>query len=466
MLNRIFAASIPANAAALPFLGSRHTSESGAVAGTLRGTWQSPSDTRTILLVIGGDVIARALAQLTGPRLVPVAFSFGWVAYAFATLANVFGDGRLLPPPDYGVKLFNPASGSSRDNRSWVLGRVVRDMEGPLEPNFGINLAIHVVTSGDPPSLDVCYYSGFAVILGQLLAASIPCIVSHDWSVLLLTGSGIVLCLLTGSLPQWNSEKYQARRVKSEGKGKGKVVALTAGNGSRNVFVIIDPGLGLDLEDLAGAQSPLHRQRVEGGNQIISMPATSLWGTQIACTTLAFLWMAFLITWTGVNTDPWFFILIGGSGMLQNLFVAGVKRKPSASGIHVKLVESIPRREVMHGLMDAERDYPGLGQVLLPEFFSTEGLAENEKLWWKGDRAPYDKSRPQDSFVNRSDTAADVRKARQEYAKIVETPKEVPSLRLAPPSSPSTPPNPSHFDPQRNVAAAVSSPNAQVSLPP
>ncbi|KAJ7249502.1 hypothetical protein B0H12DRAFT_694177 [Mycena haematopus] len=449
MLNWIFQAS-PANAAAIPSLVLRHTSESGTVASGVRGTWRSPSDTGTILLIIGGDVIARALAQLAGPRIVPVAFSFGWVAYAFATLANISGDGRLLPPPDYDVKLFNLASGISRDNRSWVLGRLVRDMEGPLEPETAINLSIHLVTSGDPPSLDFWYYFGVAVIFMQLGLAAIPWGLYDDWSILMLTLSGTILCLLTGSLPQWNSEKFQARRLSS----KGKVVALTVGNGSRHVFVIIDPGRGMDLEDLAGGQSPLHRQRAERGTKIISMRAR----TQFACVVLAFLWMIFLITWTSVDTNPWFVILVGGSGMVHNVLVAGVKRKPSASGIHIKLVESIPRKKVMHGLMDAELDYPGLGEVLLGEFFPTVRLRENEELWWKGNRAPYDKSRPQDSFVNRTNTA-DAQETRREYAKIVKPKPKEPVPSLASPSQPATIPPSS---PQPHVNTSSSDPKPQV----
>lgn len=40
--------------------------------------WSNPSNYAfTILLLLGGDVITRALAQLAGGPLTPVAFSFG-----------------------------------------------------------------------------------------------------------------------------------------------------------------------------------------------------------------------------------------------------------------------------------------------------------------------------------------------------------------------------------------------------
>lgn len=37
----------------------------------------NPSDVFSVLLILGGEVIARALAQLAGSGLAPVSFSFG-----------------------------------------------------------------------------------------------------------------------------------------------------------------------------------------------------------------------------------------------------------------------------------------------------------------------------------------------------------------------------------------------------
>ncbi|EPQ54741.1 hypothetical protein GLOTRDRAFT_13685, partial [Gloeophyllum trabeum ATCC 11539] len=59
--------------------------------------WRSPSDILSILLLIGGDIIQKALAQVSGYYFTPVAFSFGWIAYAFAALMSSFGDGKLMP---------------------------------------------------------------------------------------------------------------------------------------------------------------------------------------------------------------------------------------------------------------------------------------------------------------------------------------------------------------------------------
>jgi hypothetical protein len=39
--------------------------------------WTNPGDVFSVLLILGGDVIGRALAQLAGSPVTPVAFSFG-----------------------------------------------------------------------------------------------------------------------------------------------------------------------------------------------------------------------------------------------------------------------------------------------------------------------------------------------------------------------------------------------------
>jgi hypothetical protein len=52
--------------------------DAGVPADWFRDEWKSPSNYAfTILLLLGGDVITRALAQLAGGRITPVAFSFG-----------------------------------------------------------------------------------------------------------------------------------------------------------------------------------------------------------------------------------------------------------------------------------------------------------------------------------------------------------------------------------------------------
>ncbi len=93
---------IPPGLAALR-LGVRQSAADGSPSpsAVLGSQWANPSDVSTILMVIGGDVVQKALAQGTAKwYYTPVCFSFGWVTYAFTALVKILGVRRLLPPPD------------------------------------------------------------------------------------------------------------------------------------------------------------------------------------------------------------------------------------------------------------------------------------------------------------------------------------------------------------------------------
>jgi len=67
----------------------------------------------------------------------------------------------------------------------------------------------------------------------------------REWSVFLITFSGIVASTVAGGLPQRSIEKLPLKRSSS------KYIALTSGNGSRKVMIIYGGGVALDLEELA-----------------------------------------------------------------------------------------------------------------------------------------------------------------------------------------------------------------------
>lgn len=73
-------------------------SNSTAVADYLAAQWRNPNDILSILLLVGPEVIKSAIAQLAGRAITPVAFSFGWVAYAPASLLSSFGGTLTLHP--------------------------------------------------------------------------------------------------------------------------------------------------------------------------------------------------------------------------------------------------------------------------------------------------------------------------------------------------------------------------------
>ena len=54
--------------------------------------WKNPGDVFSVLLILGGDVVSRALAQLTGTSITPVAFSFGRQYWASLDLIQTCTD--------------------------------------------------------------------------------------------------------------------------------------------------------------------------------------------------------------------------------------------------------------------------------------------------------------------------------------------------------------------------------------
>jgi hypothetical protein len=169
--------------------------------------WHNPTNITSVLSVIGGDVIMKALAQLAGGTsvIVPVAFSFGWVAYSFSSLLAVVGDGRLMPPPDCEAIVINVESGYRRRNRSWVIGRLLRDFSTPLDNNVGLKIAVFEAMAEGELScnqlVDWIWWSGLGIIVLQLGIAALPCGLYGDWGILMVTAIGIFLALATGALP-------------------------------------------------------------------------------------------------------------------------------------------------------------------------------------------------------------------------------------------------------------------------
>ena len=95
-------------------------------------------------MIIGGDIVQRAVAQLAGhpSHFVPVAFSFGWVGYALNAVLSAIGEARLMPPPDCECILVNAESGYTKENRSWILSRLVRDHDLPTSAR-GLTIAFY-----------------------------------------------------------------------------------------------------------------------------------------------------------------------------------------------------------------------------------------------------------------------------------------------------------------------------------
>lgn len=226
------------------------------IAAELSSQWENPGDVLSLLLLIGGEVVQKAIAQLFGVYiqptsrspliyLTPVAFSFGWVGYAFMSLTSVIGDKQLMPSaPEGRCIAINCDSGYSRVNCSWLLDRIIRDHElaveahpgpeaaklnsselkmkaGVHEENLRISLRIDTFNlEGETgaPSIDHVWVLGWLTILAQLGISIAPWLLYSDWAIFLVTSSSTLFALLTGSLRQWSLEKWPGRRLNNKSK--------------------------------------------------------------------------------------------------------------------------------------------------------------------------------------------------------------------------------------------------------
>ncbi|KAI2468954.1 hypothetical protein F4781DRAFT_241175 [Annulohypoxylon bovei var. microspora] len=407
--------------------------------------FKNPTDVFSVLLILGGDVVARALAQLVGSRVTPVAFSFGWVAYAVTAVVSAVGENKLMPAADFPCKVVNGRNGFVRDNYSWVVGRVVRDFESWMDrqpraqdakPSYGNREEINGTAAAaaavqnpvracvkeiirqswddskrrarergkpDPerppkaglcvavyrarkarkryPGYDAPYIAGFLTCVLQLGVAAIPCGLYGDWSILLVTAAGTALSFVSGAIPQWSKEKWACRE------DADKTFVLTKGNGSQYAIVIEGAGVGLDLEDLAA---------VDGG-------ALTSHLTRLIVIVLAVLWILLLIAASGISQNTWFLLAVGGLGIIQNAYVAGASRSPEAFGMPLEFVEVIGKPRVMDVLFTVEERYPRLGRGMLPMFFTGE-LNDAEKKRWKDYRDKIEKEEKEKGEANKRES--------------------------------------------------------------
>lgn len=235
-----------------------------------------------------------------------------------------------MPESDSTLLVVEPNSGHRRQTRNWILGRLWRDyhyrLDGQLKhetPHDASKHDGHDEKQGPPPAgaenerkdgqvqkppfealrvtvfeledegglreqglpvLDLVWFMGLFVIALQLGIAAIPWGTNGQWDTFLITAAGNLFAVISGSLSQWRREKWACP------KNGGQTVAITEGNGSRSVIVILKkPGVGLDLEILA-----------QGTRTSPALPLT-----RFANSVLALLWIVLLITVEAISQNTW-----------------------------------------------------------------------------------------------------------------------------------------------------------------
>jgi hypothetical protein len=311
------------------------TDQPGLTKGELRAQWTNPGDVLSLLLLIGGDIVQKAIAQLIGRTIrpfkgsnleigiAPVAFSFGWVAYAFTNLLSAVGEKQLMPTADQQSIVVNCENGFVRSNQSWILARLLRDHEAQheIDPRGRDSIRIDIFELGahSKPSIDGVWWLGWLIMIVQVGIALVPWILHGDWGIMMIIICGNFMALLTCALPQWRDEKWAGRILTSD-----KVMCLTRGNGHYHIMVLIGRAGSWDIETLATATSAPRPE------------------TMIVSLSLAVLWICLLISVSGLKANAWYLIGVGGVGMLQNIYAAGAEREPSTSDIHLTKYSPVP----------------------------------------------------------------------------------------------------------------------------
>lgn len=269
------------------------------------------------------------------------------MAYSITTLVAALGPNILIPAnPDCGCKVISGRSGYARDNTSWMIGRLARDMDhwageatrvrmqqnrddrwarmrakdaAAAKPPTRAGLVVLVYAPSKTVEAGVLrrdwlYWSCVVTMVLQLGLAAVPIGVYGDWGILLLTVAGTFLAVATGSLPQWKKEKWACRRASDS------PFILTEGNGR-----------GLNLGDLFTGQTG-KEQDANNNN---------------------YTWLSLLVTATGVQEHTWFLVgVYGDASVMETLF------------------------QVMEA-------YAGIGRVLRDDDFFPGRLRDDEVARWE-----------------------------------------------------------------------------------
>ncbi|KAM7219113.1 hypothetical protein V8F06_005551 [Rhypophila decipiens] len=393
----------------LPKRGSEHGWAPNFTTSLLGQQWVQPGQITTILLLVGGEVIQKAVAQMAGtrehPPFTPVVFSYGWVSYAFILLANAIGNTSYLPPPDYPGKIISVKSGDKREIRSWFLARLLRDLEHEIDPDGQIsnhrkqkdieNIALYVAVyqidrAKMRPSRivestrDFWWWSFLIPLVLQLAVASIPILptpgrTESNYYILLITVAGNVLAFLTGSLQSSREEKFGLRTKL----GCRDMFAITRGNGHNIVFIILPDSFDKregERGDAGDSESKSHLPYLAEMATLSYRPTT---GSRIRAVFFTFLWIALLVTIGGSTSDTWCLLVVGAVGMIHAIVVAGVHRKTEAHGIPLIPVPewTVKKDGVRKALTALESFVPGAGYMLRGEFFNGPERPDDLEKW-------------------------------------------------------------------------------------
>lgn len=378
--------------------------------------------------------VQHALAQFAGSggingygsRGLVVAVSFGWILYPFYALSSLLGTGRLMPVADVDSMVINAKTGYARKNKSWIIGRFLRDWDFKPTTTRGLYITVLDAAKEKENYSNVHRSSlyqlvmltdaidGFPLLLPKDASHAINVVLSaavlltvfisvHSYAqpkvetllqmIVLFTGMAGIFMIV--QLPQWQAEKFNCRNQTKQ------TYCVTSGNGSQHVLIVRGNGVGLNLEDLASNRAPKTERRT-----II---------TVLLCCLASFLTI-YLIALQSLDSYMFVTLFLGSC---QNILAAQAPQSAASLGFHVKEVKKIHDNNVIKALALAEEDVEGAGFTLLPVFFPGKTRAEDLKVLEeaKAKRESKDNSAEKDESVGNDKSLK--KEASPEWEKVV-----------------------------------------------
>lgn len=252
------------------------------------------------------------------------------------------------------------------ENKLWILGRLLRDHETPLNNNIGLHIRIFKATTKEAgkPQKDLPLHHRHSCHPRTSRNRSNSSEIAQRLENPPRNPRGEhFLALLVGTLLQWRSEKWAAYR-----KNTMKKLIVTGENGTSHVMAILGNGKGMDLEDLGAAETPRMKHRGEPPKAWILAGVRVLFRmTQFAIHACC-LGVVFLITLLGLKENAWYVLAIGRLGMVQNVVIARASHVMGTTGIHLEETETFEQTRVMDALVDVQCKYNNVGKSLVKNF--------------------------------------------------------------------------------------------------
>ncbi|KAF2818522.1 hypothetical protein CC86DRAFT_308880 [Ophiobolus disseminans] len=330
-----------------------------------------------LAMIMGEPIISKAISVVTAnPRQDSPLFGCGWLSWSLSAVMSALSQTTdIVAKPENASKVVNLEYGHARANNSFVLARILRDLEARYSGKAG-GLSIQILDAGmqkQPLSWSQVFHVNVmstAMMMVQLYVAIFAFLGAGDVNPLLFLGAGLFLMEGIANLPVWKATKFSARKDS----GCNSTYALTRGNGHRHVFVIRNTHADTwNLEDMASGPTYYDYTATPEYIVIVLTALTSL-ALTIVSTTMSD-YSALNILW------------ILAIGTLKNVLTAALPRESWMHGISLTSVETISNdRKVMLALQELEDKYLGTGHALVKEFFPG-GLNDDDQKWWDDRKA-------------------------------------------------------------------------------